>query len=67
MAGRLISGPVPLVIDKKKEMVDVVKEIDDMITLLHGFSVMKFTNDKELNEQWNTIFVKTTSKRCYNA
>jgi hypothetical protein len=60
VAGRLIiSGPVPLVINKEKENVDVIREIDNTITLLHGFSVAKFTSAEELTEQWKTIFDKT--------
>lgn len=60
VAGRLIiSGPVPLVIEKEKENVDVIREIDNMMTLLHGFSVSKFTSAEELTKQWETIFDKT--------
>lgn len=36
-----------------------------MVTLLHGFSGMQFAGEKELNEQWNSIFVR--SEDLYNA
>jgi hypothetical protein len=65
VAGSIPTGHLPLVIDEKIENVDVIKETDDMITLLHGFSVMQFANEKELNKRWHTIFVKT--EHAYNA
>ena len=49
-------------------MVDVIKEIDDTLALLHEFYVKKFTNDDDtdLNEHWNQTILKKTD-RLYDA
>ena len=66
IAGRLPGGIVPLMIEGSgKENVNTVKGIDDMITLLHEFSVTQFTSAEKLNEQWKTIF--DDALHLYNA